>query len=208
MNTLYVSDNSGGFTEAKDDDILAVGSQIASKQLTQVGVEFTNPRIAKKLLPSFLAGKDYEVFCVAFLDGGQRLISFEEMSRGTVMQTHVYVREVVRRALQLNAVKLIATHNHPGGSASPSKPDRMMTMKLEIACQMFDIELLDHFIVTGTETGSMREQGEMDPRKVIVGMMEEMAERMGAEIHTEVIDMDDKENFLEKFVKRMSSTKH
>lgn len=109
-------------------------------------------RLALGLLP-------YEVFGVIFLDAQHRLLLFDEMFRGTVSQTSVYPREVVRRALELNASAVVFAHNHPSGSAEPSAADRSLTTALRDALALVDVRTLDHLVVTRRRVFSFAEAG-------------------------------------------------
>ena len=106
-----------------------------------------------------LGAKAYEVFAVMFLDSQHRLIAFEEMFRGTVTQTSVYPREVVVRALSLQAVAVVLAHNHPSGSTQPSRADEVLTQSLKSALALVDVRVLDHFVVTSQQACSMAEMG-------------------------------------------------
>ena len=88
-----------------------------------------------------------------------RLIVLEELFRGTLTQTSVYPREVVVRALALNAASVELAHNHPSGSAQPSRADEALTQTLKAALGLVDVRVLDHFVVTTTEVVSMAERG-------------------------------------------------
>jgi DNA repair protein RadC len=101
----------------------------------------------------------HEVFAVLFLDSQHRLIRFEEMFRGTLSQTSVYPREVVKRALELHAAAVIFAHNHPSGVAEPSRADESLTQRLKAALQLVDVRVLDHFVVGGPAVTSFVERG-------------------------------------------------
>ena len=96
-----------------------------------------------------------------FLDTQHRLIVLEEMFRGTLAQTSVYPREVVVRALALNAASVVLAHNHPSGTAQASRADELITQTLKAALALVDVRVLDHFIVTRSEAVSMAELGLM-----------------------------------------------
>ena len=83
------------------------------------------------------------------LDSQHRLIVAEELFRGTLSQTSVYPREVVRRALTHNAAAVVLAHNHPSGVAEPSRADEMLTRELKQSLALVDVRVLDHFIVAG-----------------------------------------------------------
>ena len=94
-----------------------------------------------------------------FFDSQNGLISFEEMFRGTLSQTSVYPREVVRRAMALNCAAVVLVHNHPSGSVQPSRADEVLTQSLKMALTLVDVRVLDHVIVSGDRSLSMAEQG-------------------------------------------------
>ena len=94
-----------------------------------------------------------------FLDTQQRLIAFEELFRGTLAQTSVYPREVVKRALALNAAAVVLAHNHPSGVAEPSRADEALTQALRSALALVDVRVLDHLVVAGADVRSFAELG-------------------------------------------------
>jgi DNA repair protein RadC len=106
-----------------------------------------------------LASLPYEVFMVLFLDAQNKLISADELFRGSLTQTSVYPREVVKHALQHNAASVILAHNHPSGLAQQSQADELITQQLKQALALIDVRVLDHFIVAGNATFSFAERG-------------------------------------------------
>lgn len=102
---------------------------------------------------------EHEVFWVLFADAYNRLITAEAMFRGTLTQTSVYPREVVKRALELNAAAVILGHNHPSGEVKPSSADERLTQQLRAALSLVDVQVLDHVIVSGDRFASMAEMG-------------------------------------------------
>jgi DNA repair protein RadC len=96
---------------------------------------------------------------VLFLDSGNRLLAADELFHGTLNQTAVYPREVVRRSLEHNAAAVILAHNHPSGVAEPSAADRLLTAALQRALAQVDIPVLDHLIVAGGRRYSFAERG-------------------------------------------------
>ncbi len=100
-----------------------------------------------------------EVFMVLFLDAQNRVVATEEMFSGTLTQTSVYPREVVKRALYHNAASVIFAHNHPSGITEQSRADEMLTTSLKQALALIDIRVLDHFIVAGNAILSFAERG-------------------------------------------------
>ena len=119
----------------------------------------TSPRAVRDYLTLSLGGRDHEVFVAMFLDAQNRLLGSEELFRGTLTQTSVYPREVVKTALRYNAAAVILAHNHPSGLAEPSRADEMLTQTLKQALALVDIKTLDHFIVAGSRTVSFAERG-------------------------------------------------
>lgn len=108
-----------------------------------------SPAAVRTYLRVLLAKRDHEVFVVLFLDVQNRVIASEEMFRGTLTQTSVYPREVVKRTLELNAAAVILAHNHPSGIAEPSRADECLTQTLKASLALIDARVLDHFIVAG-----------------------------------------------------------
>lgn len=118
-----------------------------------------NPSAVRDFIRVLLLGKEYEVFVVLFLDAQNHLIKVEELFRGTLTQTSVYPREVVKRALQFNAATVILAHNHPSGVAEPSRADEMLTQTLKQSLALVDVRVLDHFVVAGSSSISFAERG-------------------------------------------------
>ena len=119
----------------------------------------TCPEDTKNYLRLKIADKEHEVFVCLFLDNRHQLIEYEQMFRGTIDGASVYPREVVKRALELNCAALIIAHNHPSGIPEPSEADKAITRRIKDACDLVDIRLLDHFIVTLTSSVSLAERG-------------------------------------------------
>jgi DNA repair protein RadC len=199
---LYVSDNVTGYREANDEEVLSSATSLV-KDMLKPGMQFDGVKTAKALLPALLAGKDYEVFCVAFLDPQHKLIAFEEMFRGTTTKVAAYPKEVMKRAMQLNAENILLVHNHPTGTAEASDADIMMTIKMKTAGSTLDINVLDHFIVSRDGVASMGEAGELNPGKVLKIMLEDLAELVGAKMvvsHEEITS----EHPIAKMFKKMT----
>ena len=119
----------------------------------------TSPQAVRDYLRLTLGGREHEVFVVLFLDAQHRVMSVEELFRGTLTQTSVYPREIVKAALKANAAAVIFAHNHPSGVAEPSQADELLTRQLKEALSMVDVKVLDHFIVAGRATLSFAERG-------------------------------------------------
>jgi len=120
---------------------------------------FSAPSTVRDYLKLHFAGREYESFVVLHLDAQNRLITAEELFRGTLTQTSVYPREVVKAALRNNSAAVIFSHNHPSGLAEPSRADQLLTQSLKQALAMVDVKVLDHFIVAGTSLLSLAERG-------------------------------------------------
>jgi DNA repair protein RadC len=119
----------------------------------------SSPTIVKEYLALHFAGQGHESFVVLFLDAQNRLIVGEELFRGTLSQTAVYPREVVKRALSWNAAAVMLAHNHPSGVAEPSKADELLTKALTQALSLVDVKVLDHLVVAGSQATSFAERG-------------------------------------------------
>lgn len=118
-----------------------------------------SPRAVRDYLAVRYAGHEREVFGCLFLDSRHHLIATEEMFQGTIDGASVHPREVVKRALKLNAAAVILAHNHPSSVAEPSHADEMITVRLRDALALVDIRVLDHLIVGGTTVTSLAERG-------------------------------------------------
>lgn len=138
--------------------VMELARRAVAQQLTEREV-FGSPDAVKHYLQLHLARKPHEVFAVLFLDAQNRLIAMEELFRGTLTQTSVYPREVVQRALQLEAAALVLAHNHPSGMVQPSRADEALTQTLKSALALIDVRVLDHVIVAPGDALSMAERG-------------------------------------------------
>ena len=150
-----------GFGPAKAAQLQAV-LELARRSLREDVCRDTvlgSPGAVRDFLRITLARREHEVFMALFLDAQNRLLAAEELFRGTLTQTSVYPREVVKRALALNAAALIFAHNHPSGLAEPSRSDELLTGNLKQALALVDVRVLDHLIVAGAATVSFAERG-------------------------------------------------
>lgn len=120
---------------------------------------FQSPKQVREYLVLKLGALTREVFLVLFLDAQNRLNATEELFSGTLTQTSVYPREVVKRAIHHNAASVIFAHNHPSGATQQSTADEQITQQLKQALALIDVRVLDHFIVAGNQTLSFAEQG-------------------------------------------------
>jgi DNA repair protein RadC len=138
--------------------------EMTRRSLAQALVErplFDSPSAVRDYLRLTIGMKPHEVFLALFLDAQHRLLGAEQLFRGTLAQTSVYPREVVKRALEINAAAIVFAHNHPSGIAEPSRADEMLTAALRNALDLVDIRTLDHFIVAGRIVYSFAEHGKL-----------------------------------------------
>lgn len=141
---------------------LVVARELVERWLREeleTGALVSSPESVRTYLLSWFNGQGYESFVTLFLDAQNRVIVVEELFRGTLTQTAVYPREVVRRALALNAAAVVFAHNHPSGIAEPSRADEFLTSSLKTALALVDVRVLDHFVVGGASATSFAERG-------------------------------------------------
>lgn len=152
---------SKGLGKAKYAQLQAV-MEMARRHFLEViqrGDALTSPNSTRAYLSAQLRGYSHEVFACLFLDNQHRVIKFEELFRGTIDSASVYPREVVKQALHYNAAAVILAHNHPSGISEPSTADKAITQTLTKALALFDIRVLDHFIVGDGVPYSFAEHG-------------------------------------------------
>lgn len=142
-----------------DDEVIAKAMDILFSRLRKPNEILAAPDSVKRFLQLKLTTLEHEVFGVLFLDAQHGLITYEEMFRGTLTQTSVYPREVVKMALSLNCASVVLAHNHPSGNTNPSRADEMLTQTLKSALALVDVRVLDHIIVGGQSTLSFAETG-------------------------------------------------
>ncbi len=138
--------------------IFEMSRRALNEQLQQRDI-FQSPQQVRDYLVLRLGALTREVFLVMFLDAQNRLNATEELFSGTLTQTSVYPREVVKRAMHHNAAGVIFAHNHPSGVAQQSAADELLTKQLKQALALVDVRVLDHFIVAGNQTLSFAERG-------------------------------------------------
>ena len=150
-----------GLGKAKYAQLAAV-MEMARRALRETmsrGSALSSPRTVRDYLRLKLQERPYEVFVGVFLDAQNRVLAVEELFRGTLTQTSVYPREVVKRALHHNAAALIFAHNHPSGVAEPSRSDEALTQALKQALALVDVKVLDHFVIGSGAAMSFAERG-------------------------------------------------
>lgn len=123
------------------------------------GQQLLSSQAVREYLTFKLAPLEHEVFAILLLDNQHRVLTYQELFRGTLNAVNVYPREIVKLSLQYNAGALILVHNHPSGEPEPSRADRAITQKLKLALDLVDVQVLDHLIVAGTQVVSMAERG-------------------------------------------------
>jgi DNA repair protein RadC len=157
---LLVRDVDGQYRPARAEEVLSEARRVLSQRVRR-GVTMSSPQAVKDYLRLEIGVLEHEVFCVLFLDAQHRIIVLKQMFRGTVTQTSVYPREVVKEALGCNAAAVILAHNHPSGSVEPSRADEFLTQTLKTALALVDVRVLDHLVVAGAEVRSFAESGLM-----------------------------------------------
>jgi DNA repair protein RadC len=148
----------GGAKSAQLGAALELARRSLREQLASGGA-LTSPGAVRDYLKLALGGRPHEVFVCLWLDAQHRVTRCEELFRGTLTQTSVYPREVVKAALSVNAAAVIFAHNHPSGAAQPSQADELLTRNLKDALALVDVRVLDHFIVAGPQAISFAERG-------------------------------------------------
>jgi DNA repair protein RadC len=150
-----------GLKKAKTATVLAVLALVKRSLAEEMRRRdnLSSPSAVRDYLRLSLASRDREVFVAVFLDAQNRVLKVEELFSGTLTQTSVFPREVVRFALQLNAAAVIFAHNHPSGLAEPSRADEVLTHALKQALALVDVKVLDHFIVGAGSAMSFAERG-------------------------------------------------
>lgn len=123
------------------------------------GPVLDSPAAVRDYLRLSLGGLEHEEFCCVWLDAQHKVLKIERVFRGTLTQTSVYPREVVKLALTHNAAAVIFAHNHPSGSPNPSTADEVLTRVLKDTLALIDVRVLDHFVVTACEIKSFAECG-------------------------------------------------
>lgn len=148
------------YTLKPDDTIIEEALKILAGRVSR-GQPLTKPDDVKNYLLLFYRSHEHEVFGCIFMNSQHEVITFEEMFQGTIDGASVYPREVVKRALQLNAAAVTFYHNHPSGNPTPSQADVRLTERLKTALKTVDIRTLDHIVIGAADTRpvSFAEQG-------------------------------------------------
>jgi DNA repair protein RadC len=166
LNGLFAADDreiatTSGVGTAKCAQLRAA-YEVARRALAetaQAGDALASPQAVRRYLQFSLAHRPHEVFVAVWLDAQHRILKMQELFAGTLTQTSVYPREVVKDALRQNAAAVIFAHNHPSGLAEPSQADQLLTETLKRALDLVDVKVLDHFVVGRGAIMSFAERG-------------------------------------------------
>lgn len=157
-SSLLVCDGAGQYRPAVADEVLQAAQRVLASQMRHTSL-LDSPAVVKDFLRTRLGALPHEIFAVVHLDAQHRVLDYVEMFRGTVSQTSVYPREVVKDALMRGSSALLLVHNHPSGVADPSRADEALTQALKSALSLVDVRVLDHLIVAGPTVLSFAERG-------------------------------------------------
>jgi DNA repair protein RadC len=140
----------------------AAAIELARRSLQEklkASAALTSPQAVRDYLRLKLAARKEEVFLCIWLDAQHKAIDIQQAFTGTLTQTSVYPREIVKAALRYNAAAVIFAHNHPSGVAQPSQSDELLTRNLRDALALVEVKVLDHFVVAGHQAISFAERG-------------------------------------------------
>jgi DNA repair protein RadC len=157
MSTKALNQDTGAYLS--DDDVIRMAVGIINHRFGLKRASLNSPTLVRDYLKLTLTDKTREVFVCVFLDAQNRVIAVDELFQGTLTQTSVYPREVVKMALHHNCAALILAHNHPSGVAEPSHADQCLTAQLKQTLALVDVKVLDHFIIAADQSLSFAEKG-------------------------------------------------
>lgn len=140
-------------------DALETVEALIEASICDPDVTMSSPQAAREYLVTHMAGRVDEIFTVLYLDSQNRLVSVRDEFTGTVSQTAVFPRVIIRHALMFNASAIVLAHNHPSGFNGPSQADQLLTSVIASVCNPVDIRVLDHIIVAHKDTFSFAENG-------------------------------------------------
>jgi DNA repair protein RadC len=158
MNETYTSSRFDESNSAEENELITQAVAVLSRRMRERS-HLDAPTSVRDYLRLSLSGRAHEVFVVMLLDAQNRVLYCEELFRGTLTQTSVYPREVVKLALAANAAAVILCHNHPSGVCETSRSDELLTQTLKSALALVDVRVLDHFVVAGDASISFAERG-------------------------------------------------
>ena len=156
----FIHDGNGQYETirpASESEVLAQACKILESRVRSNPLE--SPDAATDYLRMQLACYEREMFGCLFLDTRHNVIAFEILFQGSIDSATVHPREIVKRALQLNAAALIISHNHPSGTPEPSQADTAITQRIIEACRLVDIRVLDHIVVASAGSISLAARG-------------------------------------------------
>lgn len=145
-------------SSARVEQIVAFATELLRSTIAK-GPMIGSPSAIKDYLRMKLAGATQEIFGAIYLDSQNVVLADEELAIGTLTQTSVYPREVVRSALRHNAAAIIIYHNHPSDNTTPSRADELLTQTLKSSLNLVDVRVLDHIVVGTTSACSFAERG-------------------------------------------------
>jgi DNA repair protein RadC len=160
-STFYLKSADGALAKASPEAVMTAAGQMAQDEIIRRGAEL-KPSDLKALLPALFAGRDHEFAAVAFLDSRDRLVEFKIMAEGDMKSVPIYPRQVAKAAIANGASRVVLIHNHPGNIAHPSDNDIRGTIMARRALGLLDIDVMDHWIVTGTQIYSFEEHDLLD----------------------------------------------
>jgi len=159
-SSLLVRDVAGEYRPAEAGEVLAAAQRVLAARVRGTNV-LTSPAVVKDFLRARLGALPHEIFAVVHLNAEHAVLDYVEMFRGTVTQTSVYPRELVKDAIRLGSVAVLLVHNHPTLRTAPSRADEVLTSTIKNVMGLIDVRVLDHLIVGGSEILSMAEAGLM-----------------------------------------------
>ena len=140
---------------------LLVAAELSRRAVLEeiIGQTLQSPADVQAYLLQHFQSCCSEVFAAIWLDNRHRVLSIEDIFHGTIDNTTVYPREIVRRGMAHNAAACILAHNHPSGVAEPSEADRLITRRVRDGLELVDVRLLDHFVVGANTAVSLASRG-------------------------------------------------
>ena len=145
----------------EENEIIEKAFAILTSRLREATISVSSSKAAESYLLHKLILEEREIFGALWLDIKYRLIASEDIAAGTINQTKIYPREILKSALKHNAANVIFFHNHPTGDSMPSERDRLMTVNMKQVLKLIDVRLIDHIIVAGTQTRSFARHGDL-----------------------------------------------
>ena len=158
FSRLHVRDAQGNYVMATYSQVLAE-AELAIDYRYPIGTTFSSSSASADYFRAKLAGREREVFAVAFLNNQHQLLAYEEIFHDSIACVEVHPREIVRRALQHNAAAVILSHNHPSFTPEPSRADIAITARLKQVLELIGVRVIDHLIVAGNDVVSLAERG-------------------------------------------------